>query len=155
MRVIGVRSKKINTRYADEVYPPEQLKTVLSQSDFVVVALALTPETNKSIGKDCFLAMKPTAYIINIARGDIIDEPALIQALKDKTIAGAELDAHSLEPLPSESELWKLSNVIITPHIGGATVDYMQKSTLIFLANLKRYLKGQKLLNVVDKQKGH
>lgn len=139
----------------DELVPPGDLRYVLAESDFVVVAAPLTPETRGMIGAEEIAAMKRTAFIINIARGAIIDEPALIAAMKDERIAGAALDVFSQEPLPPDSELWGLDNVIMTPHISGGMPDYMDRVVALFADNLRRYLAGERLLNVFDPDRGY
>jgi D-2-hydroxyacid dehydrogenase (NADP+) len=99
--------------------------------------------------------MKSTAYIINIARGGIIDEAALVKALEEKRIAGAGLDVTEREPLPAESRLWDFPNVILSPHVSGGMEDYMGQATELFCENLRRYLDGKKLRNVIDKKRGY
>jgi phosphoglycerate dehydrogenase-like enzyme len=99
--------------------------------------------------------MKPTAYIINISRGPIIDEPALIKALEKNKIAGAGLDVFAMEPLPQDSPLWTLPNVIYSPHIAGWMEDYSERSAAVFCENLKRYLEGKKMRNVFNKKRGY
>ena len=99
--------------------------------------------------------MKPTAYIINIARGGIIDEAALMQALDEKRIAGAGLDVTATEPLPAESRLWDYDNVILSPHVSGGMEEYMARATDLFCENLGRYLAGKRLRNVIDKSLGY
>jgi len=158
MRVIATRrsAKRVaRSRYADTVLPGEQLPALLSESDFVVLTLPITSETKKMIGEKELRAMKSTAYLINVARGSIVDEEALIRALSENWIAGAGLDTFATEPLPPDSKLWELPNVIITPHIAGRVPNIDIKATELFCENLRRYLKGKKLLNVVDKKKGY
>lgn len=158
MRVIATRrSAKLisRARYVDILLPREHQIELLSDSDFVVLTLPLTPETRRLIGEKELRAMKSTAYLINVARGGIVDEEALIHALNARWIAGAGLDVFATEPLPADSRLWELPNVIFTPHIGGATEDYVLRATKVFHENLRRYLNGKKLLNVVDKKKGY
>jgi phosphoglycerate dehydrogenase-like enzyme len=99
--------------------------------------------------------MKSTAYLINIARGGVVDEKALIRALDEKWIAGAGLDVVATEPLPADSRLWEFDNVILTPHVSGGMEDYAARATEIFCENLRRYLHGKKLINVIDKKKGY
>jgi phosphoglycerate dehydrogenase-like enzyme len=99
--------------------------------------------------------MKSSAYLINIARGAIVDEAVLIRALKEDWIAGAGLDVFETEPLPPDSELWELPNVILSPHITGMTEEYQTRATELFCDNLRRYLAGQKLINEVEKEKGY
>ena len=156
MRVVAVEVKRVaRARYVDIVLPPEQLPQLLSESDFVVLALPLTPETNKLIGERELRAMKSTAYLINVARGKIVDEEALIRALDEQWIAGAGLDVFATEPLPTESRLWELPNVIFSPHVAGLLADHNIRATEVFCENLRRYLSGKKLLNLIDKKKGY
>ena len=158
MRVLATRrsAKQIGrARYVDIMLPSNQLRQLLADSDFVVLALPLTPETSKLIGERELQTMKPTAYLINIARGDIVDEVALVRALDEHWIAGAGLDVFATEPLPTDSRLWELPNVILSSHIAGSMEDYTARATEVFLENLRRYLDGKRLLNVVDKRKGY
>ncbi len=99
--------------------------------------------------------MKSSAYLINIGRGGIIDEDALVHALSENWIAGAGLDVFTTEPLPPESELWELPNLLFSPHVSGDMEDYISRATEVFCNNLRHYLEGKRLLNVVDKQKGY
>ncbi|MCG0275983.1 MAG: D-2-hydroxyacid dehydrogenase [Thermosediminibacteraceae bacterium] len=159
MKVIGLsKSGKIKEHYKehyDELYDASSLNALLSKSDFVVCAVPLTPETRYLFGEEQFRAMKPTAYFINIARGAVVDERALIKALKEGWIAGAALDVFEEEPLPPESPLWEMSNVIITPHIAGGSDRYMERAMKVVNENLERYLKGERLINVVDLDRGY
>jgi phosphoglycerate dehydrogenase-like enzyme len=155
MRVIAVRRSSKNTgiRYVDQVLNRNQMPELLSQSDFVVLSLPATPESIRMIGEKELRSMKPSAYLINIARGTVIDEDALIKALQEGWIAGAGLDVYTTEPLPASSQLWELPNVIINPHVGGFIDTYSAQATQLFCDNLQRYLNGKKLLNIVDKKK--
>ena len=126
---------------------------MLSESDYVVLLVPLTPETIRLIGEAELKAMKPTAYLINVCRGPVVDEQALIRALKEGWVSGAGLDVFETEPLPPESELWTLPNVIVTPHVAGESVGYNARMTALFCDNLTRYLAGQPLMNVVDREK--
>jgi D-2-hydroxyacid dehydrogenase (NADP+) len=158
MRVIATRrsaGKSSRARYVDKMYTPAQLHSLLAESDYVAITLPLTHETREIISEKELKAMKPTGYIINIGRGGLIDEKALIQALKENRIAGAGLDVTAVEPLPADSPLWDLDNVILSPHVSGAMEDYQTRATDIFCENLKRYLSGKRLLNVIDKKKGY
>lgn len=158
MRVVATRrtAKRVGkARYADTVLPREQLKELLSQSDFVVLALPLTSETREIIGEEELRVMKPTAYLINVSRGRTVDEKALIRALDEHWIAGAGLDVFATEPLPTDSPLWGFPNVIFSPHMAGAMEDTNMRATERFCENLRRYLNGEKLLNVVNKKKGY
>jgi D-2-hydroxyacid dehydrogenase (NADP+) len=158
MKVIATRrsTKKAGTaRYVDRLLPAGQLPLLLKESDFVVIATPHTSETHHLIGEKELNMMKSTAYIINIARGGIIDEAALVKALEEKRIAGAGLDVTEREPLPAESRLWDFPNVILSPHVSGGMEDYMGQATELFCENLRRYLDGKKLRNVIDKKRGY
>jgi phosphoglycerate dehydrogenase-like enzyme len=155
MRVIALDNRRMaKPKYVDVMFPLEGLREFLSECDFMVIALPLTPETTGFIGEAELRAMRPTAYLINIARGQIVDDEALIRALKKRWIAGAGLDALSSEPLPADSQLWELPNVILTPHVAGVSPNYKVLVTDLFCKNLKRYLNGEKLFNLVNKKKG-
>jgi phosphoglycerate dehydrogenase-like enzyme len=138
-----------------KMFPPSQLREMLAQSDFVVLAAPLTPETEGLIGEEELRAMKPNAYLVNIARGQIINEAALIRALQEGWIAGAGLDVFEQEPLSSNSPLWDLENVILSPHVAGFTIHYDERATDLFAENLRRYLVGEPLLNLVDRERGY
>ena len=158
MKVIATRrstKQAGKARNVDLLLPRNQLRQLLAGSDYVVLSVPLTPDTRHIIGEAEFKAMKPTACIINIGRGRLIDEEALLRALDEKRIAGAGLDVTPTEPLPPESRLWDFDNVIITPHISGGIEDYMLHATDLFCENLKRYLDGRRLLNVIDRKKGY
>lgn len=136
-------------------YAPDRLHTMLGESDVVVIATPLTRETRGLFGDAAFTAMKPTAFLVNIARGDICNEAALVRALGEKRIAGAALDVFHQEPLPPDSLLWHLPNARISPHISGLTPRYDARAAAIFEENLRRYLAGEPLYNVVDKARGY
>ncbi len=156
MRVIAVkRDAGEKPSYVDELWLPEQLRNLLGESDFVVLSLPLTPETWGFIGEPELRAMKRSAYFINISRGKIVQEDKVIQALREGWIAGAGLDVFEEEPLPGKSELWEMPNVIITPHVAGSNPQYTERAMAIFEENLKRFLNGQELENVVDKKLGY
>jgi D-2-hydroxyacid dehydrogenase (NADP+) len=158
MKVVATRryvTERETSSVADALYSSDKLLEMLWESDFVVVAVALTDETRKLIGERELRAMKPTAYIINIARGSVIDEAALARALKEKWIAGAGLDVFEKEPLPQGSELWTLPNLILTPHVAGIMPDYNARAMDVFCENLRRYLAGQPLMNVIDRTRGY
>lgn len=139
----------------DELLPVARLLDLLRQADYVVIAAPDTAETRRLIGADELAAMKPTAFLVNIARGGIIDEDALIAALQTHVIAGAGLDVFAHEPLPPESPLWRLPNVIASPHISGLTASYSRRFTDILLDNLARYRAGQPLRNLVHADRGY
>lgn len=158
MRVLATRRSTrsaTRTRNVDILFSQDQLPQLLSDSDFVVLALPLTPETNNLIGEEELLTMKPTAYLINISRGNIVDEAALTRALEENWIAGAGLDVFVTEPLPVKSRLWELPNVIFSPHVAAEIEDYDLQATRLFADNLRRYLSGKRLRNVVDKKRGY
>jgi D-2-hydroxyacid dehydrogenase (NADP+) len=159
MRVLGVRRSgapiECTDYEVDGIFGPLDILNVLSESDYVVLALPLTEETHHMIGELALRSMKPTAYLINASRGAVVDEAALVRALKEGEIAGAGLDVFESEPLPRESELWGMENVIISPHIGGGTPVYMEQAVEIFCENLRRYLAGKPLRNVVDLERGY
>jgi len=161
MRVLGVRRSFAGSDSAiqdpdlDQGYPPERLHELLAQSDYLVLAVPLTAETEKLIGEAELRAMKSTAYLINIARGHVIDEAALVKALREGWIAGAGLDVAEVEPLPSNSPLYGMPNVILTPHIAGVSVHYEKRLAELFAANLRRYRTGEPLLNRFDPARGY
>jgi phosphoglycerate dehydrogenase-like enzyme len=139
----------------DQLYPIEQLRDMLARCDYVVIATPLTDKTEKLIGEAELRTMKPNAYLVNIGRGGVIDEEVLIRALRENWIAGAGLDVTVEEPLPSTSVLYDLPNVILTPHISGATEFYESRLADIFADNLRRYRAGQPLRNQYDPQRGY
>lgn len=139
----------------NRLYPFQAIRSMLKECDFVVVTAPITAETRGLIGVAELAAMKPTAFLINMARGGIVDQNALLAALQERKIGGAALDAFVEEPLPANSPFWKLPNVIITPHIGGMSSHYNQRAIEMFLENLRRYLTGAPLLNRYDVQKGY
>ena len=156
MNVIATRrlQKKVEHKKAvDELIPISMLSHLLKNSDFVVVACPLTPLTRCMIGKKELSQMKSSAFIINIARGEIINEAALINALKSKMIAGAALDVFEKEPLPKECPLFALDNVFLSPHISGNFPEYQHDVVVQFADNLNRYLTGKDLKNRVCKKR--
>lgn len=138
-----------------EVLPSTALHDLLGRSEFVVLALPLTDETRHIIDAGALRAMQPTAYLINIARGGVVDEAALAAALREGVIAGAGLDVFETEPLPADSPLWGLDNVIISPHVSGFTPRYDERATDLFAENLRRYVAGEPLLNRFNPQRGY
>jgi phosphoglycerate dehydrogenase-like enzyme len=156
MRVLGVRRDPSASAPAVEaMFGPDQLLELLPQADFVVLTVPLTHATRGMIGEQELRAMKPTAYIVNIGRGGTIQEDALVQALQEGWIAGAGLDVFETEPLPDDSPLWAMENVIITSHYAGLTPRYHERAMEIFLDNLRRYQAHEPLRNVVDKKLGY
>lgn len=159
MRVIATRrscaAPQRDVEGADLLLPPAQLPALLQESDFVVVAVPLTADTQGLLGARELALMKPTAFLINIARGQCVDEAALAAALKEGRLAGAALDTFAGEPLPQDSPLWGLPNVIVTPHLAAGTHRLGERATALFCQNLRRYLDGAPLLNVVDPARGY
>lgn len=141
--------------FFERLYPIEALHSVLEESNFVVMALPLTESTHHLMNAAAFEAMKPSAYLINVGRGGLIDEQALIQALQESKIAGAALDVFSEEPLSEDSPLWEMPNVIISPHISFISRNFNEDTLLLFLDNLNRFLADLPLHNRVDLKKGY
>jgi len=139
----------------DRVGGPETLPELLAEADFVVLAAPLTPETEDMIDADAIARMKPTAWLINVARGRLIDERALLAALREGRLGGAVLDTFRDEPLPPTSPFYELSNVIVTPHTSWSSSRVLDRSVELFSDNLRRYAAGEPLLNVVDPAAGY
>jgi phosphoglycerate dehydrogenase-like enzyme len=158
-RVIGSRRSvtvaRENAEGVDLLLPPRDLPRLLEESDFVVLAAPSTSETAALIDADAIERMKPTAFLINIARGPIVDEGALVDALKRGRIAGAALDVFQREPLPEDSELWDLPQVLITPHHSSASEHSRARQAELFSENLERYLGREPLRNLVDLTRGY
>ena len=140
---------------AAEVYEPAALERLLPRADIVVLTVPLTADTRGMIGAAELALMRPSARLINVARGKLVDEQALIDALERGVIAGAALDVMAHEPLPPSSPLWTMPNVIITPHVAGFREDYWEAATELFAASLRRYLDGEAVANIVDKRAGY
>ncbi|MDQ4074722.1 MAG: D-2-hydroxyacid dehydrogenase [Chloroflexota bacterium] len=156
MRVLGVRNNPSKTvPNVERMVGPDHLQELLPKADFVVLTVPLTDETRGMIGQSELQQMKPNAILINIGRGGTVDEESLARALQEGWIAGAGLDVFEEEPLPEESPLWDMDNVIITAHYAGATPHYHERAMAIFLDNLQRYQAGEPLRNVVDKTRGY
>lgn len=155
MRVVGVRRSTEPVLGVEQVFATDQLHEALAAGDYVVLAVPLTPETRGLIGTRELQAMKRSAYLINVCRGQVVQEEALVEALREGTIAGAALDVFAKEPLPSGSELWGLDNTILTPHISSWSSDYRRRATEIFVENMERYLAGESLLHQVDRERGY
>jgi phosphoglycerate dehydrogenase-like enzyme len=151
-RVTGVRNRPDGE---PGVVGPDAWRPLLAESDFVVLTVPLTPATRGIIGAEELAAMGEDAWLINVGRGGLVNEPALIEALRLKRIGGAGLDVFSEEPLPEDSPLWKLDNVIITPHVSADSDRGMERSTGLFKDNLDRFAQGRPLLNLVDLEAGY
>jgi phosphoglycerate dehydrogenase-like enzyme len=139
----------------ERFFGPEERKTLLSMSDFAVVTLPLTDETRGFIGAAEFAEIKEGAYIVNVGRGEVIDQRAMIAALESKRLGGAGLDVFEREPLEAESKLWEIEDAILTPHMSGATRNYVGRACELFVENLSRFQSGRPLLNLVDRAKGY
>ncbi len=155
MRVWGSRRRPQPLPNFDKVVGADEWHALLPSVDYVVIAIPLTPDTKGLIDEKVLRSLPNHAYLINIARGAIIDEPALIKALKEGWLAGAALDTTATEPLAPENPLWSVPNVFITPHTSAHSSKLNQRSVKLFLDNLTRYQNGQPLRNVVDKQAGY
>jgi phosphoglycerate dehydrogenase-like enzyme len=156
-RVSAIRRRPDQPRPdgVEEVWPPERLLDLLSQSDVVIVAAPHTLETRRLIGRSEVAAMKRGAYLVNVARGKMIDDEAVIEALREGRLGGAALDVFTSEPLDPASPYWDLSNVIVTPHTSGSMQDYWTPLVALFAENLRRFDAGHNLINVVDKVAGY
>ncbi|HUU45157.1 MAG TPA: D-2-hydroxyacid dehydrogenase, partial [Acidobacteriota bacterium] len=157
MRVWGVRRRSGRSRppHFDRIVTARGLDGALAQADYVVLIVPGGEATHHLIGAAQFRRMKRSAYLINVARGSVVDEKALIAALQSGRIAGAGLDVFAAEPLPADHPFYTLPNVAMTPHTSGDTADYSYRAAEVFLMNLKRYLSGRPLVNLVDKQRGY
>lgn len=154
MRVLAVDPVQTKTpARVEAVWKPNRLPVMLAVSDLVVIAAPHTPETAKMFRRPQFQLMKPTAYIINIGRGAIVDLADLVAALEAKEIAGAGLDVYETEPLPADHPLWKMPNVILTPHVAGYSPHIAERHLDVLLKNIQRFRHFEKLINVTDKAK--
>jgi phosphoglycerate dehydrogenase-like enzyme len=152
MTVHGVDIVKRKVDAVDYFYEPKDLLKVLQEVDYFIIVAPLSPQTRGMIGARELSYMRPTAFLINIGRGEIVDEEALIQALNSGKIAGAALDAFCQEPLPQDHPFWKMNNVIVTPHVGGASDIYVEQVLSVFEENLRRFLSGDRrnLINLME-----
>jgi D-2-hydroxyacid dehydrogenase (NADP+) len=154
MRVVGVSSSRRQAEDFDKVFLRAEIKAAVSEVDFVVALVPLSKDTFHLINAEVLWAMPPDAYFINMARGSIVDEAALIGSLERGELRGAALDVFESEPLPSHSPLWRMANVIVTPHIAGAAQNYVDLMLPLLLDNLARYRDGESLKNVVRRGAG-
>ncbi len=158
MRVLATRrnpSPRAGDEHVDRVYAAQDLHAMLPECDYVAVTAPLTPETTGMIGKREFDLMKPSAVILNVGRGPVINESAMIEALKTKRIRGAALDVFDVEPLPSDSPLWSLDNVLLTAHCADHVEGWVESAVVFFMEQFARWRKGEPLRNVVDKRAGY
>lgn len=155
LRVVGYDPYVLITAAAVErLYRYDELQAALGQADIVVSCVPMAPSTAKMMGQAEFAAMRPGSYFINLSRGGVVDEPALVAALQSGHLAGAGLDVFAVEPLPEDSPLWSMPNVIITPHIAANTPVTQQRLEDILVENARRYAEGRPLLNQVDIARG-
>ncbi len=156
MRVLAVtRSGHAAPELAERVVPSSALDSLLPEADFVVLAAPETSETRHLVNSARLAAMKPAAYLVNVARGSLVDEAALVAALRERRIAGAALDVVGEEPLPGTSPLWALENCLITPHLSGASDSLWERQAELLLDNLDRWFSGRDLRNRVDLTRGY
>ncbi len=139
----------------ERIYPGEALATMAKDCDYLVVTVPLTDQTEKQVNERVLNAMKESAVLINVARGEVVDEKALVTALSQQVIRGAALDVFEEEPLPETSPLWQMENVIISPHVSGNSASYDEKVADLFEANLQRYIENRPLLNQLNRERGY
>lgn len=155
MRVLGSSRSGRAVPGVEQVVGEGDWRELLPEADYVIIAAPLTPTTRGMFGAAELASMQPSSYLINIARGEIVDEQALLAAVRAKVIAGAALDVFATEPLPSDSPLWNEPNIFVTPHISWNSPHIRQRTLNIFLENLRHFVAGEPLINVVDKQAGY
>lgn len=144
-----------NAELVHRLYPGQALRSMFKECDFVVVTVPLTEQTRSMIGARQLAGMKPGAFLIDVSRGGVVDQAALLAALQKKQLAGAGLDVFPDEPLPADSPLWEQPNVIISPHIAGLSPHYIPRAFALFKENLRRYIAGEPLLNQIDLERGY
>jgi len=155
MRVIGTqRAPKAHPAVA-KIEPPERTDAVLAEADVVVLLLPLTAETRGMFARERFAQLKPGAYLVNLARGGIVDEAALVDALREGRLAGAAFDVFASEPLPASSPLWDAPNLWITPHMAGGFPDILDETTRLFAENVARLERGEAVRNAIDRARGY
>lgn len=155
INTLGIRARPKPMPDLDEVHGPDALLTLLRRADFVICCVPLLPNTRGLIGSAAFAAMKPSAVLIDISRGGVVDEAALLSALDTGRLKGAALDVFATEPLPADNPLWACENVIVTPHCASVYDGWDLKAVRMFAGNLTRWRNGQPLLNVVDPERGY
>lgn len=155
MRVIGLKNTPGDVPGVDEMLAPARLPDALPRADYVCVHVPLTAHTRDLIGAKEFALMKPSAVLINTARGGVVDEAALATALTNQEIGGAYMDVFAEEPLPADSVLWGLPNLVISPHVSDSVADWQARFVDFFVDNLQRWRANEPLLNVVDVGRGY
>lgn len=148
---LGDPQAEIPTR----IYPPQAIASMAAECDYLVLTVPLTPSTRGLVNAKVLEKMKQSAYLIDISRGGVVDHGALVEALKEKRIAGAALDVFPVEPIPESSPLWELPNVILSPHVAGTSGKYLERAADLFAENLRRYVANEPLLNLFDPQQGY
>jgi phosphoglycerate dehydrogenase-like enzyme len=158
MRVLALRKRPAPSgpdSWAEQTLPPSELVTLMERSDDVVVTLPLTEETRGFVSEAAIAALKPTGVLVNVGRGPVIDEPALVRALREQRIRGAALDVFEQEPLPDGHPLYGLDNLLLSPHCADNTPGWLEAAMRAFVRNLERFRRGERLENVVDKALGY
>ncbi len=157
MHVSGIKNQPVKLDLVDDVGGPDRLHSMLEDSDYVVVTVPLTEQTRGMFGAREFGVMKRDAWFINISRGGVVNQNALVKALEARSIGGAVLDVYDREPLPGDSPLWKMDNVIMTPHVSGRSPKYIKRAMEIFHHNLRVYLglSQDRMINVIDPRRGY
>ncbi|HEY5290863.1 MAG TPA: D-2-hydroxyacid dehydrogenase [Burkholderiales bacterium] len=155
LRVIGTRRSPEPLPHVDRVYPPDAMDAVLTQSDFALLLLPLTPETEDIMNARRFRAMRSTAYLLNFGRGALVVDADLVDAVRSKTIAGAVLDVYRKEPLPADHAFWVTEGITVLPHIGGLDVHRDEIVATLFADNMGRFLAGEPLVALVDRSRGY
>jgi phosphoglycerate dehydrogenase-like enzyme len=152
MKVVGISSSKRPVPHFDEMYSRDELVKAVKDLDHLVLLTPYTKETHNIVDQKVLSAMKPGSYLINVARGGIVDEKALVHALKNGPLAGAALDVFAMEPLPADHPLWDMPNVVVTPHTGGVHIDYADDALPIVEENMRRFLAGdtKNMVNLVE-----
>lgn len=155
LQTVGVRARPQPTESCDEVHGMDALPDLWPRADLVVVCVPLLDSTRGLMGRDAFAAMKPSAILVDVSRGGVIEEPALLDALRSGHIRGAARDVFAEEPLPADSPFWAQENLIVTPHSSAVYDGWAAKSVRMFAENLSRYRRGEPLANIVDPARGY
>lgn len=155
MKVIGIRANPLASEHADVVWPPSRLSEAAGLADFLILCLPLTPQTRGLVDRGVIDAIKPGAVLVNIARGGIVDEAALLDALNGGRLRGAQMDVFATEPLPSDSPFWEHEKVIVTPHSSSDYVGWERSVAELFCDNLDRLARSEPLVNLVDPMRGY
>jgi phosphoglycerate dehydrogenase-like enzyme len=155
MRVVATQRTPKSHPAVAKIEPPERTGAVLAEADVVVLLVPLTPETRGSFGRQRFAEMKPGAYLVNLARGGLVDEAALVEALREGRLAGAAFDVFASEPLPAASPLWEAPNLWITPHMAGGFPEILDETARRFAENVARLERGEPVENAIDRARGY